>query len=456
MKTVLLLVAGFLCLCASSVVAADEAVDPGLSGRPFAEEAAAGGKKAPPPDKPALHLLTRYVLEGEFALMAKNFSGHAVRTHRVLKLRLMEWGPWFIDTRYQEELLFGYALDQVNHTFDYFKFGRDFGPVDVSVFWNHTCYNEVWGRGNNGIHWNDTGFEVSTDSQPGAERLHDVHLNFRAATMFMLANAEYLWTIQGKGHLRHNVPDGASPYADLLIDVVGDHGRVTVAPVLEVGFTIPLGPALAVEPFLRIEKRRDGAGESPGNSDTWFLLGMKLVHRIDEKTDKGPRKSESDIPVGIQAGYAARLFQKEIGYVSNVSFRFDVPGLIPGGRAYFEVHNGVNTPPNDMFPNFMTMTAGPTVEGEWGPARIRASYRYRERRAVGSHWTGPTLRILHGLTLEVEPGDGLPDGHKINPYSDRFRWGVFAACYPFRLEFPYLLEMGCRARVHLFRVKEIP
>ncbi|MHC4598207.1 MAG: hypothetical protein ACYS47_04305 [Planctomycetota bacterium] len=425
------------------------------SGRPFHGEVARPPRLGSGKERPVLHLITRYLLEGEFALMSKNFPGHTMETQRTLHLRLMEWGPWFLDTRYEEELLFGFALDQVNHTFDYVKLGRRLGPVDLSVFWNHTCNNVVFGRGVNKIHWNDMGFELSTDATPGAQRIHPAHLRLRAASMFLLADAEYSWTLRAEGHVRHVDPDGASPYANLFVDVVGDPGRVTVAPILELGVTIPVGPALALEPFFRVERRRD-ALESPGKSDTWIFVGMKLVHRGDERDEKGPKRSEARNPVDIQAGYATRLMQEEVGYVSNVAFRLHFPDLLPRARAYVEVHNGINTPPENMFPNFVILSGGPTVEGEWGSARIRASYRYRERRAVGSHWFGPTLKVVHGVTVEVEPGDGLSGAHKINPFSGRFRWGVFATYYPFSLAFPYQFEMGCRAQVHLFRVREIP
>ncbi|MHC5078060.1 MAG: hypothetical protein ACYTHN_03520, partial [Planctomycetota bacterium] len=449
-------------LTAGNATGRDEATGPGPSearGRTPEKDAEKARAPAPlvgerlqlhRPKRTPLRLLTAYLVEGEVGLMGPNLPRHALRTQRRAHLRVLAWGDWFLDTLYEEELLFTFAADQVNHTFDYIRVGRYlWGPLAAYFFWNHTCNNIIFGRGVNHIHWNDLGIEVTTDPAPGADRIQPFHFRIRGGWAFLLSQCEYRWMFSACARFRIPSMTSASPFAGILLDTVGDPERVTVCPVIEVGVTIPLGPMLAVEPFARLIRRRDAMGYLE-DTDSWFMVGMRLVQQVDARTGRGPAwEPRGTARLAFRAGYAARLFQKEIGYLSDVSLRLMIPEAIPRGEAFFEVYNGINTPPEDMFPNFMTFTLGPTVARSLGPFRWEASYRYRERRAAGSHWFGRRFKCVHVFSLRAEP-DRLPEADGIHPFPERFRWGAWVSTFPFARNFPFKAEVGSEVRVFCF------
>lgn len=403
-------------------------------------------------DEPGFRLLTRYLVAAEAAAFGRNDTGYALRTVRRAHLRILDEGDWFLDTLYKEELLWSGAMDQVNHTFDYVRVGRAFSFGDLFFFWNHTCRNAVAFRGTDDIHWNDLGVEWSTDARPGADRERTVHLRGRAGAAFMLSNCEYRWMAEAHARFRLPAGGGASAFARISLDLVGEPERVTLCPILETGFTVPLGAGLAVEPFLRVDRRRDASGVS-GENDTWILAGLRVVQFVEPDAE-GERFAREHL--AFLASYATRLGQEEIGYVSNVTVRLLLPEPLPGARGFFDVHTGVNTPPEDMFPNFVTATIGPTLSvAAASNLTLRGGYRYRERRAVGHHWSGDRLRLCHVVSLEASSAPPPPASEGLLPFAEPFTWSAGLELYPSVRAFPYRSRLEVACDVSLGRLQEL-
>jgi hypothetical protein len=411
-------------------------------------------ERAPPAaaaedDARTVSLLPRLEIEAEMGLLARSLPGHTMRTQRRTHLRLFEIEQWFADAVFEEELLWGNAVDQVNHTFDYFRAGRRLGPVSAFLFWNHTCNNPVWGRGVNKIHWNDLGVEVTNGAEPGDERKWPLHLRARIGAAFMLNHCEYQWTGQFSARLQPLAATGEGPYAQVVVDLVGDPHRTTLCPIVEVGTSIHAGNGLLLEPFVRVQRRRDAMSYGE-DTDTWFLAGLRAVQLVGAEPAGGPPRGGKGRPhLDLLGGYAGKIPQEEIGYASNVRMRFVVPGFL-GDRAFVEVHAGIHTPPDEMFPNFETLTAGPSVEECAGPFAVRGSYRYRERWGVAQYWRGVPYRCCHVLRLDVSRDGWMNEGLGVRLLPERFRWEFSAAVFPAAVEFPYLLEAGGSIRVFLF------
>ena len=415
----------------------------GASGVESTPEPGAGGPGRPSSE---FRFLPRLQIEGEAGLMAANLPEHAMRTQRRMHVRLAELDAWFVDAVFEEELLWGDAPDQVDHTFDYFRAGRRFGPVAAFLFWNHTCNNPVWARGVNRIRWNDVGLEITNNPDPGGGRAVPLLLRARAAFAAMLFENEYRWTAQASARWQP-MPGGPSPYAEIVLDAVGDPERTTLCPIVEVGATFPLGNGLSAEPFVRVQRRRDALGYGE-DTDTWFLAGMRLLQLVGPGGET-PGVASGGLHLELRGGYAGRIPQAEFGYVSNVSLRLVAPGFL-GDRAFFDVHAGINTPPEDMIPIFETFTVGPSLEGTAGPCSVRGSYRYRERWAVGERAAGDPYRCCHAFRLDVSPDGWMAEGVGVYPHPRRFRWEASAAVFPFAVEFPYIVEAGGSVRVYLF------
>jgi hypothetical protein len=395
---------------------------------------------------PEFRFLPRLQIEGEVGLMAENRPEHTLRTQRRMHVRIVEWGSWFVDSVFEEELLWGLAPDQVDHTFDYFRAGRRFGPVSAFLFWNHTCNNPVWARGINRIRWNDVGVEVTNNPDPGGGRMIPLLLRARAAFAAMLYANEYRWTAQASARWQP-WPGRTSPYAEIVLDAVGDPDRTTLCPTVEIGATFPLGNGLSAEPFVRVHRRRDAMGYGE-DTDTWFLAGMRLLQRVGPGGEDAG-EGAGGIHLELRGGYAARIPQDVFGYVSNVSLRIVAPGFL-GDRAFFEVHAGINSPPEDMVPIFETLSVGPSLEGTAGPCSVRASYRYRERWAVRLPTEDDPYRCCHAFRLEVSREGWMAEGLGTAATPRRFRWEASAAVFPFAVEFPYIVEAGGSVRVYLF------
>jgi len=415
----------------------------------FGEEQAALPDRAPGASHESWGLLEGYLVTAEAALMAENRPGHALASRRRVHLRLVERGAWFLDTSFQEDILYGFASDQVNHTFDYFRLGRALGPGALFLFWNHTCNNKIHDRGLNDAHWNDIGLGWASDPAPGAEHRGGIHYSLRTGWNFMMHNCDYRWMARADIHLRDSSAGGAGPFAELVLDVARDPERFTVCPVLEFGFAVPIAPSMLLEPFVRIERRRDVIryGDDP---DTWILAGLRLsLWAVPEPGEEARWDRTGKIRLEIDAGYAVRLLQKDIGYISDVSFRLLLPGLGSRWRAWAELHTGVNTPPENMFPNYFTVTAGPTLEWKPGPLNWGLHYRYRERRPIGHHWDGVPFKCLHAVTIEATPWKLAFEGKELDTLPERFSWTGAVTAYPFRNAFPYALDLAGRASVFL-------
>ncbi|MCU0724007.1 MAG: hypothetical protein MUC63_10415 [Planctomycetes bacterium] len=394
-------------------------------------------------------LLPRILIEAELGAMGRTRPGHTFRTQRRAHIRLGELEGWFADSVFEEELLWGDAVDQVDHTFDYFRAGRRFGPVAAFLFWNHTCNNPVWGRGVNKIHWNDLGVEVTNGPDPGDDRRLPLHLRARIGAAFMLNHCEYRWVSQASARWQPMAATAEGPYAELILDVIGDPDRTTVCPIAEVGATIRLGNGLSAEPFVRLERRRDSLGYGT-DTDTWFLAGLRVLQLVGpDPGERGARGSKGGWRLDLKGGYAGSIPQTELGYASSVGIRLVAPGFL-ADRAFLEVHAGINTPPDDMFPNFEVLTAGPSLEGRAGPLAVRGSYRYRERWGVAQYWRDVPYRACHAFRIDLSPDGWLEEGVGVPLAPPRLRWELSAAIFPAAVEFPYQAEAGGSVRAYLF------
>ncbi|GEM_PF-3508201 len=414
-------------------------------------------RKRETPGPPPFRFLTHHLFSAEMGLMGSNLPDHNARTLRRANLRLLAWDDWFLDTLYEEDLLYGDTLEQVNHTFDYVRLGRSFGLLDAFLFWNHTCNNAVAGLGLNDMHWNDIGLELSTDARPGADREPGWRIRARWGAAFMLSACDYRWIAEAETQFREGAAGEGSVFGRIRVKVRADPCRVVLSPLVEVGFTLPLNAFLVLEPFARMERRQDERGYRT-DPDTWWLVGMRLVRRTPRRAEGADALPDGFLRpwLAVKIGYALRLLQKDLGYMSRSAFRLRSSDIAPGFRAEFDAVTGINTPPDDMFPNYVTYALSPAATLDLASLTWRVFYRYRERRAVGHHWEEPAYKCLHATGIRVEPRRPDPGLEALRPFPERFRWGCSATAYPATRAFPFRASVAGSVRVFLFELRNSP